>query len=142
MVRVAQETEIIKGILRLGTFLHREGSRLLSELGLNQQQFVVLKEIQEKGSVSQKEICSDLLLEKSNVSKIIKKLESERLIKIVFSHEDNRISLLTTTKNGKKIINRGMQLLNEWNKKLLESLSEKDMKHAVYVLGKLEAISK
>lgn len=134
--------EIVKQLLRLGAFLQREGGRLLSKLGLNQQQFVVLKEIQEKGPVSQKEICSDLLLEKSNVSKIIKKLESEGLIEMVFSHEDNRISLLTTTKKGKKIINQGMQLLNEWNKKWLESLSEKDIKHAIDALAKLETINK
>ena len=132
--------EIVKQLLRLGAFLQREGGRLLSKLGLNQQQFVVLKEIQEKGPVSQKEICSDLLLEKSNVSKIIKKLESEGLIEMVFSHEDNRISLLTTTKKGKKIINQGMQLLNEWNKKWLESLTNRELNRAVSVLNKLNRI--
>lgn len=133
---------IVKQLLRLGVFLQREGSRLLSGLGMNQQQFVVLKEIEEKGPLSQKEICSELLLEKSNVSKIIRKLESEGLIETAFSQEDSRIRLLTVTKRGKKIINQGMQMLGEWNNKWLESLSERDIKHAIDALGKLESISK
>ncbi len=133
---------IVKQLLRLGVFLQREGSRLLSGLGMNQQQFVVLKEIEEKGPLSQKEICSELLLEKSNVSKIIRKLESEGLTETAFLQEDSRIRLLTVTKRGKKIINQGMQMLGEWNNKWLESLPERDIKHASDVLGKLESISK
>lgn len=133
---------IVKQLLRLGAFLQREGGRLLSGLDLNQQQFVVLKEIEEKGPLSQKKICSELLLEKSNASKIIRKLESKGLVEIASSQEDSRISLLTVTEKGKRIINQGMQLLNEWNKKWLKSLPKKDIKHAIDILGKLESINK
>ena len=89
-MKTKQKTQIVKSLLRLGVFLQREGNRIVSDFGLNQQQLVVLKEIQEKGPVSQREICSELLLEKSNVSKIVGKLYSQGYITVSHSERDNR----------------------------------------------------
>ena len=86
---------IVFNFLRIGAFLYREGNRIVSEYGLNQQQFVVLKYISRHQPINQKEIYSHLLFEKSNLSKIIKKLKNLDLIKKETDLNDSRYSLLT-----------------------------------------------
>ncbi len=128
---------IVKHLLLLGAFLQREANRLLGDYGLNQQQFIVLKTIEEKGPLNQKNICSALLFEKSNVSKIIRKLEQDRLISITYPDNDARVSLLETTKKGNDVIERCMERLNEWNSTWVTALSDKEARQAVKILDKL-----
>lgn len=131
------EITIVKKLLLLGTFLQREGNRILQNFGLNQQQFVVLKEIHERGPISQKNICSRLLFEKSNVSKIIKKLAASGLIKVTPLSEDNRVCSLVINKKGNVLIEKCMVQLNNWNVEWLNSFSENELKQAVKMLDKL-----
>jgi len=138
----SMEVTIVKKLLLLGVFLQREGNRILQNFGLNQQQFVVLKEIQERGPISQKDICSRLLFEKSNVSKIVKKLAATGLIKISSSSEDNRVSSLTVNKKGHMLIEKCMTRLNNWNVEWLNSLSENELKQAATVLDKLNNLAR
>ncbi len=133
----AEKIKIVKNLLRLGVFLQREGNRLLNEFKLNQQQFVVLKEIQERGPLSQKDICSELLFEKSNVSKIVKKLALNKLVNMTCSSEDNRISLLIITERGNNIVEQCMMRLDQWNMDWLKSLSKKEIKQAAKMLDRL-----
>jgi DNA-binding MarR family transcriptional regulator len=138
----ADRVEIVKNILRLGAFLQREGDRLIGRYGLTQQQFVVLKEIQERGPISQRDICSELLYEKSNVSKIVKKLAVEGLVRRTVSAEDGRLGLLKTTKKGVRLIGLCMSTLNIWNRYWLRPLSEAQVKEALDVLDALKVIQK
>ena len=133
-------TIIIKDLLVLGAFLERKASHLLADFNLNQQQFVVLKEIQERAPVNQREICSELLFEKSNVSKITKKLLSEKLITHTPSRKDGRIGLLTVTKKGERVIARSMKSLDDWNKRWLRNLTANEIRHASLILNRLTAV--
>ena len=72
--------------------------------------------MEEKGPLSQKDICSDLLFEKSNISKIVRKLQESKLIRMSFSAEDSRISIVEITKHGRSIVNKCMKMLNTWKK--------------------------
>ena len=141
-MKAKQKTQIVKSLLRLGVFLQREGNRIVSDFGLNQQQLVVLKEIQEKGPVSQREICSELLLEKSNVSKIIGKLYSQGYITVSHSERDNRRSILTVTAKGNSILDRCMERLNQWNSEWLRPMSARELNNTVGILSRLESLHK
>lgn len=132
--------EIVKNILRLGAFLQREGDRLVGRYGLTQQQFVVLREIQERSPVIQRDICSELLYEKSNVSKIVKKLAGEGLVRRTVSPEDGRVGLLKVTRKGVRMIGLCMSTLNIWNRYWLRPLSENQVKEAIAVLDALKVI--
>jgi DNA-binding MarR family transcriptional regulator len=132
-----ERAQIVKDLLRLGAFLQREANRLLDDYGLNQQQFVVLKTIQEKGPLSQKEICSDLLFEKSNVSKIVKKLEQEGLVKTTWTDRDGRVSLTEIAGKGRATAAACMQRLGEWNSEWTARLSDADVKQAARILKRL-----
>jgi DNA-binding MarR family transcriptional regulator len=132
-----EKTEIVKHALRLGAFLERTGTRLLQDFGLTQQQFIVLKRIEENGPLSQKDICSDLLFEKSNVSKIVRKLTNAGLIRKTFSEEDNRISELNISDRGKEVVNGCMRKLNQWNRQWLPDFTEDEVKFTLKYLRRL-----
>jgi len=134
--------DIVRQLLRLGAFLQREGDRLAGSFGLNQQQFVVLKEIQEKGPVTQKEICSEFLFEKSHVSKIIKKLKAAGLISMSASSDDGRSRLCMITAKGEMTVQECMKQLNRWNRSWLRPLSKNDLKETCNSLDKLVDIIK
>ncbi len=126
-----KKINIIKKLLQTGTYLQKTGTRITMMSGLSQQQFVVLNEIVEKGPVNQKQLVGELLLEKSNVSKIVTKLKSEELISISISSVDGRETILKSTIKGnalwKKIINK----LNESSINWLAPLNEEEIDSAL-----------
>ncbi|NOX34811.1 MAG: MarR family transcriptional regulator [Deltaproteobacteria bacterium] len=131
------KNKIVIDLLRIGSYLLRTGNRLLSDFDLNHQQFVVLRQIYLHGPICQKDICSQLFFEKSNISKIVKKLQSNNLIKNIYCSRDSRINQLVITKKGQGIINKGMDIFNGWNDEWLQTLSEKEISQAIMILEKL-----
>lgn len=119
--------KIIFHFLQIGAFLYREGNRIVNEFGINQQQFVVLRFISNHQPVNQKDIHSHLLFEKSNLSKIIKKLESLHLIRKKVSADDNRFSILTIKPKGKTIVKKAMKKIELYNSDLLKNFSEQEI---------------
>lgn len=136
-----RETDIIKRLLLLGAYLQRQAGRTLVDFDINQQQFVVLKEIEDREPVNQKDLCSALLFQKSNISKIISKLDRLGLVRRQVSAEDNRITLISLRKKGRDVIRQGMNSLNQWNTAWLGSLSKDEIKRIASALEKLTALT-
>lgn len=124
---MTKQTDIVVSLLRLGAFLTREGNRLLQDAGLNQQQYVVLNHIYHRQPINQKEICSGLQFEKSNVSKIIKKLVQLKLAAGIRDTRDSRGTRLKITRKGEELVIRCNEKCNRWNEKWLSGLSEQQL---------------
>lgn len=137
-----KEDLIVKNLLQIGAFLYRTGNRIIDVHGLNQQQFVILNEIVLRQQVSQKQLILDLLLEKSNVSKIVKKLRGAKLVNVNLSTEDRRTTLLSPTRKGREVCGYCMGLLHDWNKEWLVSLSEKQKEEILNGLKDLNVLIK
>jgi len=137
-----KEDQIVKNLLQVGAFLYRTGNRLIEFYGLNQQQFIILNEIVLRQKVSQKELVADLLLEKSNVSKIVKKLREAKLVRVDLSTEDRRATALSSTSKGKEVCGHCMTILRKWNKEWLASFSEKEKGEILAGLQNLNALIK
>lgn len=136
-----QRTEIVKNVLLLGTFLQRQAGRELAGFDLNQQQFVVLKEIGEKNPVNQTDLCSALLLEKSNLSKIVAKLARMGLIKRSVHSTDGRVTLLSLTSRGDKVVRQGMRRFDDWNSSWLEPLTIAEVRRISASLMRLRGLT-
>jgi DNA-binding MarR family transcriptional regulator len=106
---------IVKTLLKLGVLLQKNGNRITSKYGLNQQQFVVLSEIVSRDRAYQKELVGELLLEKSNISKITKKLKSLGLVNVAYSEKDARATVVSTTDKGKALCESCLLELNQWS---------------------------
>ncbi len=132
--------QIVMNVLKLGAYLHRTGDRLTEEFGINQQQFVVLFEILEKKEANQKQLVGELLFEKSNVSKIIKKLKSMGLIEVKRDSQDARITKLKATDKGIKAALGCSMKFNDWNTEWTKPLSQKEIKDTIRVFDRLSEL--
>lgn len=139
-MREIKSTQVIKNLLTIGVFLQKTGDRLISEFGLSQQQFVVLNEIVEKNTVYQKQLVCDLLLEKSHVSKTVKKLKNMALIRVITSNVDARKTHLSSTEKGKALWRDIMQRLNCWNKTCLLPLTDDQLQQTLITINRLRGM--
>lgn len=128
---------LVAELLRLGVYLQREGGRVTREFGLTQQHFVVLKTVQEQGPVSQKDIVSQLLYEKSNVSKAIASLERKGLIETQRDEKDSRRMLCKVSKAGLKTIEECMRVFDRSNSEWVEHIPEERLSLVLEVLRSL-----
>lgn len=126
---------IVRKLLQIGAYLQKNGARVTKEYGLTQQQFVVLNEIVEKKTVNQKQLVGELLFEKSNVSKIVKKLNNSELIDISISKGDARLTILSATKKGEDLRKKCLDSLNELSLEWLDSLSEDEIEKSLNSLS-------
>ena len=131
---------IVKGLLKIGSDLHRLGNSITGKYGLNQQQFVVLSEIVDRGPINQKQLVGGLVIEKSNLSKIVKKLKTAGLIKITSSPEDGRTTLLSATKKGRTIWEECMEEFVEWQVNWARPLTNDELNQTIKVVERLETL--
>lgn len=122
---------IVTNILDIGWYLLRVGNRIAGEFDLTQQQFVVLNEVIHKSQINQKQLVEELFFEKSNVSKIIKKLKSLEYIAVSKSEQDGRITVISATEKGKKIWDACMEKFNSWNLNFLKPLEQDEIRQIV-----------
>lgn len=111
----------------------REGNRIAIKFNINQQQFVVLNYILHNQPVNQNQICSGLLFEKSNLSKIIKKLETLKYIDVNKSISDGRSTIIECSKRGKEIVKKALQEFNDFNNQFLNELSDEQVNNVLNV---------
>ena len=132
--------QIVRDLLLVGVFLQKTGNRIARDFGLTQQQFAVLYEIANQDAVNQKHLVGALLLEKSNVSKIVNFLQSRGLIRISVSADDARATWLSITRKGKNTVSDCMKTMHAWNTMWLEPLDEKEIVSAEKTLGRLKEL--
>ena len=135
---MTRESALVAELLRLGVFLARTGGRLAAEFGLSQQQFVILKAVEERGPVSQKRVRSALLFERSNVSKAVGRLRNLELIEVSRSPDDGRVTLLEITDRGRSVVDACMGVFEEWNRIWSRQLKAQEIDRAVSLLRKLD----
>lgn len=119
-----EKVMIARHLMRLGAFMEREGSRALAPINLTHQQFLVLSRISEQGSLSQKDLCDKMLYEKSNVSRIIKRLHSLGLIQIEVDNEDARRQVIRPSGAGMHAVVKGKQIISDSVEKWFSRLTD------------------
>lgn len=76
---------------------------LLKQLGLTYTQYIVLLVLWEKDGITVGEICEKLKLDNGTVSPLLKKLEQAGIVTRKRSPEDDRVVIITLTKEGKAL---------------------------------------
>ncbi|MBR3464714.1 MAG: MarR family transcriptional regulator [Clostridiales bacterium] len=75
----------------------------LKELGLTYTQYIVFLVLWEKDGITVGEICEKLMLDNGAVSPLLKKMEQAGYITRTRSSEDDRVVLISLTKEGKDL---------------------------------------
>lgn len=131
------EAQLVMTLIKNGLFLQRKLGQVCQQFALNTNQFIVINEIILKGPLSQKELCSRLLFEKSNVSKIVKTLQDKELISVAVAPVDRRSTILVETAKGIEIWKDCLQSFNKSCTGLMSFLSDREIIDTLELLKKM-----
>jgi len=118
---------IIGKLMSISGLIQRESNRLLLPYQLNQQQFAILFEIAKTGEVQQKNMVNRMILERSHVSKVVKKLQLMGLVDIIPLTDDKRSAMLKPTAKGTKLVAECRTLFQIWNKEWFEQFNAREL---------------
>ena len=108
------------------SLLHRKGSifinRELSNYGIGSGQFMFLLELYIQDGRNQEELSERLKIDKGTTARALKKLEEQGFITRLKDECDKRSNKIYLTQKAKDVQENVYDILDEWNKKLRESL--------------------
>jgi DNA-binding MarR family transcriptional regulator len=90
-----------------------------------------------RGSFSAKQLCEFARIDKSTISRAIKQLEERKYIELKTDLNDKRSKVLNLTTKGLEVYERLSVLAQEWERGLMQSLTEHEQTTLKQVLAKL-----
>jgi len=115
--------------------MRREVERRLQYENLNYTQFQALMAIKRyDNGVSQEEISHILEIDKSNVSRSVRRLSESGWIDVHVDQEDARRTLLTLTEQSENKLKSLQHLLSEVESKMLRNIPSEEQKHVSRLL--------
>lgn len=125
-----ENRELLQIMEKCGHFLyHRRGGK--------RGQLKVLKLINERENITQKELLEVLTLKSGSVSEVVKKLEKQGYIVKTRSCEDRRKINITLTNEGKVFLESQLKINSEQENVLFTALSDEEQKELIILLNKL-----
>lgn len=100
----------------------------------------ILYEIYERGEISARDIVSNLHVDKSYLSRILKKFESQFLIERKLSANSSRLMLISLTEKGKMLAESLIADSNCQVEKYIIELSDSDLDNLSYHLEQITEI--
>ncbi len=110
-----------------------------SEFGINIAEWRVLAALHERRAVLAKDIVNYTHMDKVRVSRAIKSLEEKGYLQRQTSLSDSRAAELSLTKKGRELYRVVVPRALEWQKELLEPLSEIDRQELHRILNRLDS---
>lgn len=131
--------EVATNIRLTGNLLAKEGDRILRPLGLTDSQFNVLMLLayqSQNGEMNQTILGNMLLVNRSNVTGLIDRMEHAGWVKRASNTEDRRVNLIKITRKGQTILNKAEKLYFDHLNSVINKLVNKDQKQIVRLLEK------
>lgn len=112
-------------------------SKGVSQYDIGSGQLMFLIALYNKDGSNQEEITESLQMDKATTARALKKLEEENYIVRVRSLEDKRSNKIYLTEKSKAMKEEIYRVIDSWNYKLSESLSEEEEKTLKDLLEKV-----
>ena len=98
----------------------------LKQFGIDARQYGVLLKVSEKPGMSQIQIAEELKIDRTTMAERAERLESEKYIKRIKNPHDKRTYCLHITSEGKELLEKCWELLQQSEKRILSSLSDEE----------------
>lgn len=121
-------------IYRHGRILRERG---LKRFGLTGWQMRYLKYIEKNPGISQEDLARNLQIDKGAVAKAIKDMSEKGYVKRVKNPDDKRAYNLFTTDRASCICARGHEYLAEFEKKMVQGMTDEEIATFEALLGKV-----
>ena len=117
--------------------VHRALNQSLAELGLSLAQHEILLAIRQDPGITQKALAANLLVVKSNVSALIKKLEARGLVRRDCDPADARNKCLELTGAGNKLVLKSLARQNKIIAAMASVMSDDDLERTAQVMRRV-----
>ncbi len=115
--------------------LHAE--KVLKPYGLTMEQFILLKNMPEDGTLSQNQLCEIVEKSAANVTRILDRLEKKAFVKRKQNPADRRSTLLLLTAQGRGMVEEVWSLFESFSNHLTKGISTQDQHVLMQLLYKI-----
>lgn len=132
--------EAIMNIVLTGEMLAKEGQRIFRPLGLTNSQFnvlILLKHQSNHEGITQTELGARLLVNRSNVTGLIDRMEEAGWVRRTPAPGDRRINKVLLTKEGGQLLEQAEKLYYSRIREVMGGLSKKDLNAMNELLGRV-----
>lgn len=121
-----QATDITYALQHIASLLTKQADQVLHEqLGIGMSQFRILRMLEAKPQVTQQEIAIDLGQTEASISRQIKLMLHDGLLKVSRSPKDRREHITVLTQRGERLSVAADEVLNRYYQPVLVALGEK-----------------
>jgi DNA-binding MarR family transcriptional regulator len=134
--------EPLLGIVYTATLLAKHGGRLLRAHGLTDAQFNVLMILHHQGDngrLSQARLGQLLLVNRSNVTGLVDRMERDGIVRREDDPEDRRINLVAITEAGERVMQAAKADYYPMVEAVMGGLDENDRVELIQLLGRVRA---
>ena len=117
--------------------VHRLLNQLLARLDLTLAQHEILMTIRQYSGLTQKQLSEKLVVVKSNVSALLKKLEARGLVRRSPDAEDSRNKRLRLTEEGETLLRESFALQNQVVDAMVSALSDEDLRRTAEMMSRV-----
>lgn len=131
--------EAFYSLILIYNLLFQRMNQYLQEWGLTPAQFNILMVVNKQGKdsgISQVELSNKLIVTPSNTTRLLEKMENEKLILRVSQEQDKRVKLVFITPKGSAVLEKIWPGYLEEIQQAVAPLSDQDQKLAANILHK------
>ena len=132
--------EPVLGIVYTATLLEKQGGRLLRRHGLTDAQFNVLMLLHhqgERGRMSQVRLGELLLVNRSNVTGLVDRMERDSLVRREDDPDDRRVNLVAITDKGEGVLAGAMADYYPMLDQVMAGLNDSERRKLMELLGRV-----
>jgi DNA-binding MarR family transcriptional regulator len=132
--------ELTRAVLTTADVFLREGQRLFRAHGITAAQYNVLSVLgSAEGGLSQRELGDVLVVDRSNVTGLVDRMEKAGWVRRADDPEDRRVYRVLLTPAGRKVWRAISPLYEQVVVQVTGGLTEKEARVALQILGRLQA---
>lgn len=132
------KTNITLDFMRISNLLSRYGAKMVADVGLTSiQQWVILRTIIQKGSISIGELKEEMLVTKQNMTGMINRLQQSNLVTLYQDPEDKRRTRVNITEEGHRVYEQLSSLRNDFNAQTYHIYNDQEIVVLSDLLGRL-----
>lgn len=136
-LRKARGFDVWLTVGRTNLRVHQVLNRRLADIGLSLAQHEILVAIRQNSGLTQKTLSERLLVVKSNVSALIKKMEAKGLVRRATDRDDARHKRLSLTRAGYRLLQQSINVQNEIVEAMVAVMSNTELEEVGDIMGRV-----
>ena len=136
--RALKAKQMMMTMMHIDRLHNKRCERAFSKLNLHRSQHIMLMTISRSGGLSQKEFAKELNVSPAAVAKLLKKLETDGLIKRSCTSYDARQNETTLTEKGRALVEETHRIVLSLDTTTAEYLGDEDLDTLNRLMSKLK----